>query len=475
MKMKQKLYQEVVHEISNLIAEGTLAGGTKIPSVRMLKEKMHVSISTVIKAYSILEAQGLIEARSKSGYFVRYGAQSETLPQSPLLSKSATPLCVSDFINLVLHPDHKIEGASFSIASPNAKLLPAKSLNRELLVSARLAAEKGLDYSELAGSLLLRKQLSMRSIAWGKRLKAEEFIITTGAIDALSLALRAVTKPGDKIAVESPTYFGILQLVEVLQLKVIEVPVRVKEGPDLEALLQIIKSNKIATFITIPNFQNPLGSLMSDKNKKRLIEISVEYDLPIIEDDIYSDLHFDGPRPKTLKSFDKHGLVILCSSISKTLAPGYRVGWISPGKYITQVESLKIALSGKTPTLTQLAVARFMQSGAFDRHLKKIRKIFKYSVFKMSEAILKYFPSGTKISQPKGGFILWVELSPKINTLTLQQEALKHHIGIAPGQIFSARKQFHHYVRMSCGHEWTSDNEIAIKCLGSLILKQLSL
>jgi DNA-binding transcriptional MocR family regulator len=470
MKIKQKLYQKIAQEIASLVTEGTLVGGAKIPSVRALKEKMQVSISTVTKAYSILEAQGLIEAKPKSGYFVRHGSHIESLPQSPLLSKAPTPLHVMDFINLVLHPDHNIQGASFSIASPSPKLLPAKALNRELSISAKLAAEKGLDYSELAGSLSLRKQLSMRSLSWGKRLKAEDFIITTGAIDALSLALRAVTKPGDKIAVEAPTYFGILQLLEILQLKVIEVPVRANEGPDLEILLQIIKSHTIATFITIPNFQNPLGSLMSDEKKKRLVEIAAKHTLSIIEDDIYSDLHFDGPRPKTLKSFDKHGLVLLCSSISKTLAPGYRVGWISPGKYLKKVEALKIALSGKTPTLNQLAVARFMASGAYDRHLKKIRKIFKQSVGKMSEAILKYFPPGTKISQPKGGFIVWVELNPKINTLALQQEALKHNISIAPGPLFSARKEFNHYIRMSCGYEWTLENEKAIKRLGSLIV-----
>jgi len=469
LKSDTLLYDKVAKNITELINEGVLRPGSKIPSVRKLKSKMKVSASTVVQAYSLLEAKGLIEARPKSGYYVRFQANAP-VPKTPVPATISIPLKISDFVASVLQSNQQPEVYPFGIAVPDARLLPAKTLNRELSAAARLAGESGLQYDYPPGCQALRKQLSLRSLSWGNKLSPDEFITTSGTIDALGLALRAVTKPGDIVAVEAPTFFGILRLTEELGLKVLEIPVDPLSGPRLDILKTALSKNRISAFITIPNFQNPVGSTMSDANKMRLIEISESYNLPIIEDDIYGDLHFGMFRPRTLKSFDKKGLVLLCSSISKSLAPGYRVGWIAPGKFKSRVALLKSIVSGETSTLTQIAIANFMKNGSYDRHLKWIRKSFEHNVQVTRDTVIRYFPEGTKVSQPAGGFVLWIELQQKMDSLKLQQKALEKKISIAPGPIFSARKQFKNYLRLSCGHRISTHTEAAIKKLATLIV-----
>ena len=277
-----------------------------------------------------------------------------------------------------------------------------------------------------------------------------------------------LNKPGDSIAVESPTFFGVLQVIESLGMKAVEVGTYPRNGMCLDELSAAIRRHKIAAVILTPNFQNPLGALMPDEKKKVLVELLAKEEIPLIEDDIYGDLQHEGPRPRAAKTFDKKGLVLLCGSVSKTLAPGFRVGWCAPGRFKDEVERLKFGNTISSPVLPQLAIAEFLQNGGYDHHLRSIRKNYAQQVRQMHEGIAKYFPDGTKVTQPKGGFVLWVELPKNVNTLDLFEKAAAQKVSIAPGPLFSPKPNYKNFLRINCGHPYTPQIEHAIMILGQL-------
>jgi DNA-binding transcriptional MocR family regulator len=314
----------------------------------------------------------------------------------------------------------------------------------------------------------LRHQIARRSLDWGCRLSENDLVITVGCTEALNLSLRAVANPGDTIAVESPTYFGFLQIIENLKMRALEIPTDPKDGICLNDLEAAIKKRTVKACVLMPNFQNPLGSCMPEEKKKQLVKILEQHDLPLIEDDLYGDLHHDNERPKPVKAFDKHGLVLLCSSFSKTLSPSYRVGWVAPGKFRAEVERLKLTNTVATASLPQMAIAEMLQNGGYDHYLRKIRRAFATQVQSTVRAISKYFPAGTKVTRPIGGFILWVELPKSVNAMQLYQKALDAKISIVPGPVFSAKQRYQNFIRLSCGYPWSVELEQALATLGRL-------
>jgi DNA-binding transcriptional MocR family regulator len=352
------------------------------------------------------------------------------------------------------------------------ELLPLRKLNAALAAVAREGVGPGGAYDELRGNVQLRRQLARRAVAWGAFLEEDDFVTTVGATEALQLSLHAVTKPGDIVAVESPAYFGLLRLVESSGLRAIEIPSDPRTGLDLDALEDAVRSAPVRAVLATPNFSNPLGARMPDENKERLVRMLTRRDIPLIEDDVYGDLAFDGTRPRAAKSFDTEGNVLLCGSISKTLAPGYRVGWVAPGKFRDAVEKLKFAYTVSSPTPTQMAVAEFLAEGGYDRHVRKLRRILAAQSSLYREAIAQHFPEGTRVSRPQGGFVVWVEMcaegSGQVDAVDLQRRALDRGIAIAPGTIFSARQRFAKCIRISTGHPWSPRIERAIATLGEL-------
>jgi DNA-binding transcriptional MocR family regulator len=317
----------------------------------------------------------------------------------------------------------------------------------------------------------LRRQLGRRAVSWGTFLDEHAFVTTVGATEALYLAVRAVTKPGDVIAVESPAYFGLLRLLEVNGLRALELPTDPESGIDLDALEDSIRSGAVRAVLASPNFTNPLGARMPDANKERLVKLLTRREIPLIEDDVYGDLAFDGTRPRPAKAFDKEGIVLLCGSVSKTLAPGYRVGWIAAGRFQETVERLKFAHTVASPTLTQMAIAEFLAEGGYDGHVRRLRRVLSSQTQRYRDAIARWFPEGTRVSRPQGGFFVWVELPSQANkrsAVELQLRALDRGIAIAPGPIFSARQRFADCIRISTGHPFTPRIERAIAELGQL-------
>jgi len=301
----------------------------------------------------------------------------------------------------------------------------------------------------------------------------EEVIVTTGCLEAITICLKAVTKPGDTVAVECPIYFGIYQAAESLGLKVVEITSCSVNGIDLDCLEEAIENYSIKACIVVPNFNNPLGSCMPDENKKKLVDIITKHNIPLIEDDIYGEMYFGKSRPKTCKYFDKKGLVMHCSSLSKSLAPGYRIGWTIPGKFFDEVRQVKRGLNISSPSLTQAAVAHFLKIGRYEYHLKNLRKALHTQCLRYMQAIIEYFPADTKISRPHGGFVLWLQLNKKINSFKLRTEAMKHRISIVPGRIFSANCNYTHFIRISFGKPWSEDVDYGLMMLGKLIKKMM--
>jgi DNA-binding transcriptional MocR family regulator len=464
------LYQTLAHEVESAILSGSLASGDRLPSVRELSSRRGVSISTALQTYRHLENRRLIEARPKSGYFVSLKQRELQAPEPPAHTPRASLVGKSRYVMEVLAASRRADVVPFGAAVPSPNLCPSGKLQRLIAGALRRDASMIGVYPMSLGHPELQRQIARRSIDFGCRLQSEEIVVTNGAMEALSLALRAVARAGDTIALESPTFFGLLQLIESLGMKAIEIPTDPRNGISIDALdLATRKAGAVQACVIVSNFQNPLGSLMPDANKKRLVKLLAARDVALIEDDIYGELYFGTARPRVAKAWDEDGNVILCSSFSKCLAPGLRIGWMAPGKYLPKIEILKLITSISTAALPQVAIARFMADGGYDHHLRKLRRAFHDQTQRFAGAIARTFPPGARMSVPQGGYLLWVELPKRLDAHRLFEAALRESISIAPGGMFSNSERFNHYVRLNCGHAWSPPIERAIRRLGELV------
>jgi DNA-binding transcriptional MocR family regulator len=462
------LYERLAFDVSTLIERGALRPGDRLPSVRTYARERRVSVATVLSAYLDLENRGLVEVRPKSGHYVKRRSLEGRPPRPPRLALVPSRVSVSDGVQALVDSMRDPAVVPLGSAQVSAEILPIRALNRTLASIAREASTAGASYDAPPGLHTLRRQLARRSLTWGLSLDEAELVTTVGAMEALHVALRATTRPGDAVAVASPAYFGVLQLLEEMGRKVVEIPTRPDVGMDLVALEEALKRAPIRCCIAIPNFDNPMGSLMPDENKEKLVRLLGRQDVPLIEDDVYGDLAYDGSRPRPAKAWDRDGRVLLVGSVSKTLAAGYRVGWIAPGRYQAAVERLKFSQSVSTPTLLQMAVAEYLDGGGYDRHLRQLRARAASQVNSFRQAVLACFPDGTRVSEPRGGFFLWIELPGAVDALALQNDALHRGIAIAPGPIFSARQRYASCIRLSCGFPWSDRFDAAVRTLGEL-------
>jgi DNA-binding transcriptional MocR family regulator len=468
-----RLYEQMADKLTTMIEHGTLRPGERVPSVRGLSKKQGVSVSTVLQAYMVLENRGLIEARPQSGFYVRH--RFRALPAEPaktapsaMASRVSVNELVTEFLRAVGDPEIVSLGAG--CASP--ELFPYEKLNRVMAAVARRAGVAGNQYDFAAGNADLRREVARRSLDWGCALSSADIVTTCGCMEALNLCLRAVAKPGDTVAVESPTFFGVLQMIGSLGMKALELPTYPRHGVCLDETEAALRRHKVAAVLLTPNYQNPLGACMPDEKKKVLIEILGRREIPLIEDDLFGDLPHEGHRPKVAKAFDKKGLVLLCSSFSKTLCPGYRVGWTAPGRFRDEVERLKFTNTAASPVLPQLAVAEFLRNGGYDHYLRRVRRSFAHQVRVMIDAVTKHFPEGTKVTRPTGGFLLWVEFPKWVDSLRLYRDALERKISITPGPLFSPKQGYRNFIRLNCGQVWSDAIEQAVITLGKLADKQ---
>lgn len=469
-------YLQVAEGLEKMIQEDVLKIGDKLPSVRVLSDKYGISMGTAFQAYYHLEGKGLIESRPKSGYYVRFNQRRfRDLPKVAVPDVASHNVSVKEMIEQiygdVANTNEKI--TNFAMAVPHHTILPLAKLAKSVQQVMRERPDQCTGYAQTQGDPELRKQIARISFNWGGKIKPDDIVVTNGCLEAIILSLRTIARPGDTIAVESPNYFGIFQAIENLGLKVVEVPSDPETGLDLKFFFSLVKKKKPAALVVIPNFNNPLGCSTSDEKKKELVDFITKNEIPLIEDDIYGDLYFGKQRPRTCKTFDRKGWVIHCSSISKSLAPGYRVGWMIPGRFMEATRQMKRVISISSPSLTQAAVAHFLENGRFEYHLKNLRKALHTQSLRYMQAIIDYFPGNAKVSRPAGGFVLWVELSKKVNSFRLRTEAMANHISVVPGKIFSASGHYNNCVRISYGKPFDQQADDGLKTLGRLV-KQMS-
>ncbi|MBS1512162.1 MAG: PLP-dependent aminotransferase family protein [Bacteroidetes bacterium] len=468
------LYLQVADGLEKMIADEVLRIGDKLPSVRVLSNEYGISMGTAFQAYYHLEGRGLIESRPKSGYYVRFN--HNRFPQLPDQVKPDTlshEVSVKEMIASIYSDIASKDVINFALGVPDTSLLPAAKLNKSVVHALRNHKDHCISYEHTQGNPELRQQIAKLSFNWGGKVKPADVIVSNGCLEAVMMCLRAVTNHGDTVAVECPTYFGIYQSIENLGLKVVEIPSDPAEGLDLISLQKAIKKYPIKACVAVPNFNNPLGTCMSDDNKKKLVEIVTQHKIPLIEDDTYGELYFGKNRPKACKFFDREGWVMYCGSVSKSLAPGYRIGWAIPGKYFEKVRQIKRVQNISSPSLTQAAVAHYLKNGRYEYHLKHLRKALHTQSLRYMQGIIQYFPADTKISRPTGGFTFWIELNPKVDSFKLRTEAMKQNISIVPGKIFAASIDFSNYIRISFGKPWSDDADYGLMMLGRLIKKMI--
>ncbi len=465
--MKTTKYTQVADRIINLIDKGTLKDGDRLPSMRQLCTELNVSMNTVKEAYWSLEKQNIIEAIPQSGFFVKkHSARNIECSVSDPSEMDPLKFSLCQIYGAFQSSGKFSPGTNLGIANVNPLLWPSDKLGKYMQEAVRYHDNDSFSYLMSPGYLELRRQIARLGLAGGMNLSPDEIIITNGCHEAIFLSMMAVCKPGDTVIFESPVYFNSIQLLKLMDLKLIEVPSVPEEGINLDTLKFILENHRVKAMFAIPNFNNPLGFVMPVEKKQKLVRLLEEHNVVLIEDDIYGELYFE-KRPDTCKAFDTTGNVIQCSSISKSVAPGLRIGWVIPGRYYDRISELKTVLNISTTSITQIAAARFLKEGGYDRHMRKLREAIRTQSYEMRRCILENFPSGTEVSEPEGGIFLWIRLPEHIDSFEIYQEALKKNILIAPGCLFSMKEKYTNCFRINSGY-WDRDIRDAVISLGRI-------
>jgi DNA-binding transcriptional MocR family regulator len=447
-------YLKLARDFEQQMLSGTLRIGDRLPSVRQLKTDHRVSLSTAVECYLWLERQGYIRARPKSGFYVRRTPVANT--QMPdVASPSLHPIKVRHVCGVTATCETRSSRTDVLDLGPaivGAALLPVKALNKSIRLALTALEDHAVRYEDPQGSFALRRQIARLMFRQGTSVTADDIIITSGQTEAMNLAIRAVAKAGDIIAVETPGCYDILHSIESMQIRALEIPHLSGYGVDLDKLRTACRSHRVTAIITTATCHNPMGDCASDEAKARVVQFAEANRIAIIEGDTFGDLVFSGDRPTTLKAYDTNGIVIQCSSLAHYVAPGFNLGWISGGRWHSEVSRLKAITNLANARLPQLALAEFLESGAFERHLKQLRVALCQSVQVAREEILRTFPEGTRVTTPDGGFVLWIQLPHGYNGIEIAQRAAEIDINILPGEIFSASRKYQDYIRISCGH-----------------------
>lgn len=467
--METYRYRTVERNVMGMIDAGALGLGDRLPSLRSLSTKLGVSVSTVNQAYLELERKGVIESRPRSGFFVR--RESRRLPRTettPTPMQQPRPVTRIGLIQTVLESVGAADRVALDVIAPGPQRMPLRELGRITAAMIRAEPERAMGYAPIPGDPQLIRQIAYRSMEFGIPAAPDEPLITAGCMEALYLSLRSVCRTGDTVLIQSPTYYCFLQLLENLGLRAIEVPSDPERGVAPEELARALKTFDVAACVLAPNFNNPDSSLTPDEAKAEIVAMLGARDIPLVEDDVYTDLHFGSKRPGTYKQFDQKGLVLLCSSFSKTIAPGYRVGWMLPGRFRQKALEIKATTNVSSSAPAQMAIAEYLRQGRMERHLKKLRTDLERQMDTMQLHLGRHFPAGTRVTHPVGGAVLWLELPGSVDGVELFFRARDEGVGIAPGAIFSTQDKFANYIRLSCGCPWTDELEQGVRTLGRL-------
>ena len=466
----QTLYQQLADSFAESIHQGTLKPGKRLPAIRRVAQSHQVSINTVLSAWHILEDRGLIEARPQSGYYVRGVLPAVTRPLRPMSASVNDPSTQKlELIEQVFaaqnHPDY----TNISLACPqDSELFPAAKLGRITASLIRRDNDIIGRYALPPGSERLREEIARRSLHTGLNLTVADITLTHGCMEALQLALRAVTKPGDCVGLESPTYFFLFPLLASLGLKALEIPTDPQNGLSLDALGRAVRGGGLQGLVAMPGARDPLGYVMPLENKKRLAKLVNTYHVPLLEDGLYDELQFDWPLSPPVKAFDRDGWVIYCTSFTKTVAPDFRVGWTAAGRFHPAIARLKAVSSMTESKLLSETLAEFLASGGYDHHLRSLRRRYAANLDAARGIIARHFPQGTRATLPRGGFVFWVELPGKVDTVEMFHRLLQEQICVTPGALYSLSDRYRHALRLSCCYPFDERYTWALKRTGAL-------
>lgn len=467
--MKSPLYINLANKIISMIDNGVYKTGDKLPSLRSLEKTHHVSVGTVLQAFNYLMDKDLIHSKERSGYFVKHQSIKKlAVPESLPISLSEQTVQIDKLLQKMHRKEDGRDFVSFANAMPDNRLLPFNGIKRAIQNTSRDLTASYLTLEQQNGNAALREQIAKRSFLWNGNLHPDQLLITNGANEALLCCLKAVTEPGDTVLVQDPCYYGIMQILECLDLRLATIPSHPETGIKFGDIKTITEKFQIKACLFVSNFNNPDGASIDKQTKMQLADFANNKQIPIIEDDLYGEIFFSGSRPDTIKTYDKNGWVMYCSSFTKTLVPGFRIGWCSPGRFIHEVSRIKWMHNGSTSNFSQQVVQQLLSSGTYDRHLHKYRLELHKNVLRTTKCIEQYFPEGTKISRPNGGLVLWIELPNFLNTLKLHDEAFNQGISYAPGELFSAKNDYDHYLRLNYCNIWEPKTENALRKLGQL-------
>lgn len=470
--LKDVLYLKIANSVTEQIKSETLQFGDRLPSLRSAQKLYNVSLNTVKQAYMELESRSLVESRPKYGYYVSQTSQRKlALPSVAEMKISEGKNSPEDLIGKVFGAIGGTDMTQFALGIPGKSLLPVAKMKKCMIDVMKRKNDSGTNYEPVQGNVGLRREIAKWSIVMEGRITEDDLVITSGAMNGVYNCLMAVTQPGDYVAVESPAYFGILQAIQLLGLKAVEIPTHPITGVDLDALKKVMPKLSACCFVV--NYNNPLGFQMPDENKKELVRMLTEHNVPLVEDDVYGNIYFGAGRPKPCKFYDEAGIVMWVGSVSKTLAPGYRVGWVAPGKFKEKIIRQKLVQTVSGPSLFSDVIADFLEHGRYDHHLRMFRKKLYANYLQIQKSVTQYFPDNTKISEPKGGFMLWLELDKRICTEDLYDEAVSQKVNFAPGRMFSQYNQYQNCMRLNYALEWTDRVESDLEKLGKMIKNRI--
>ncbi len=463
------LYQQIADQLYTQITSGQLPVGSRLLSIREASVQYSASINTIRRAYELLEDRRVVQVHPKSGYEVtgllptgKQRPSSQPTSGKACVVRTSIPVRLNSAVS-----DGPVPTLGPAVQSP--ELMPMTEINRLITQVSRYYPERCHSYAAPPGALELRQAIAARLGEINIQATADEILITSGAKEAVYLSIKAATQPGDLVAVESPAYYALLEVLSSLNLKAIEIATDAEAGLNLDQLEHVLTKHDVKALVLCSNYSNPQGYTMSDPRKQAVYDMIQRHDILLIEDDVYGDLCFSPPRPKAFKSFDRDGRVMYCGSFSKTISPGLRLGWAIPGQLYSKVELLKLVVNQTTAMLPQLVVAEFLSSGGYDRHLRSIRSRLAKQCSQALQSIETHLPESVKVSTPSGGHVLWLELAKSVNAVELSEQALLQGIQIAPGPIFSASGGFQNYFRINTGFPWTAELDQQIARLGKLL------
>jgi DNA-binding transcriptional MocR family regulator len=469
------LYRQVIEVINRNIDAGTLRPGDRLPSLRKMSRQAGVSIPTVRQAYVELERQRKVESRPQSGFYVRHVPSNRIVRPTPSFEGEPAPLACRTLMERVYNGINDPELVPLGIANPTMAKPAARALHRAMKRVMSRAEDRSIGYASTLGEAALRRQIAYHYLdTTGARVDPDHIGITNGGQEALLLALKAVASEGDVIAVETPTYHGLLELIDSLGMLAIEVETCPEEGVVIAELERTLQTHNVRACMFSTTLSNPLGVTMPEKDRRRLVALLERYETVLIEDDVYGDLRFDGTRPVPAQFLGGGASIITCGSFSKTAAPGYRIGWVVTDDYIERIKRLKRAFSCTSGLLQQLTLADFLATGDYARHLKALRPVLRQNAERMTSLVGEHFPADTRISKPVGGAVLWLELPGNADSEALFDEAIEAGISITPGHIFSPCSCYTNFLRLSYGHPWTERTDEAMRWLGQRVTELAS-